>query len=184
MGQRVIKLDELYYDSFDFACIIHSQDIGIRTASIMLEKVWKQDNLYLNPYYRTNLRDLYLDVHYWLDYLCDKPVIDKEFPSIQKDFMSFGKEVNERSFITDYFDVDLFFKMKRLQIIYLNKQDYVRMKLRTLLKTYGYKRRTQEFLKYFRECMMFYHMQIYLCGNEKCDIGEIGLDDMITIRVI
>ena len=103
----MIKLIELYYDSFDLACIIHSQDIGTRTASVMLEKVWKQDNLYLNPYYRTNLRALYLDVHSWIDYLCDKPVIEREFPSIQKDFMSFGKEVNERAFVTDYFDIDL-----------------------------------------------------------------------------
>ncbi|MCX4299601.1 MAG: hypothetical protein OSJ73_21725 [Lachnospiraceae bacterium] len=175
---------ELYYDSFDLACIIHSQDLGTRTAGVMLEKVWNQDNLYLNPYYRTNLRSLYLDVYYWIDYLCDKPLIDREFPSIQKDFMSFGKEVNEGAFVTDFFDIDLFFKMKRLQILYLDGQDYIRMKLRTLLKAYGYKRRTQELLKYFRECLMFYHMQTYLRGKEECDIGEIRLDEMIIIRVI
>lgn len=175
---------ELYYDSFDFACIIHSLDIGTKTASIMLEKIWKEDNQYLSPYYRTNLRQLYLDVHYWTDYLCDKPEIDKEFPTIQKDFHSFGKDVEEEAFITDYFDIDLFFKMKRVQILYLDGQDYVRMKLRTLLKAYGYKRRTQELLKYLRECMMFYHMQTYLRGKEECDIGEIGLDEMITIRVL
>lgn len=147
----MIKLIELYYDSFDLACIIHSLDMGTKTASIMLEKIWKEDNQYLSPYYRTNLRQLYLDVHYWTDYLCDKPVIDKEFPAIQKDFRSFGKDVEEEAFITDYFDIDLFFKMK---------------------------------LKYLRECMMFYHMQTYLRGKEECDIGEIGLDEMITIRVL
>lgn len=117
--------------------------MGTKTASIMLEKIWKEDNQYLSPYYRTNLRQLYLDVHYWTDYLCDKPEIDKEFPAIQKDFYSFGKDVEEEAFITDYFDIDLFFKMKRVQILYLDGQDYVRMKLRTLLKAYGYKRRTQ-----------------------------------------
>ena len=57
--------------------MIHSLDMGTKTASIILEKIWKEDNQYLNPYYRTNLRQLYLDVHYWTDYLCDKPVIDK-----------------------------------------------------------------------------------------------------------
>lgn len=175
---------ELYYDSFDLACIIHSQDMGIRTASEMLEKVWKQDNLYLHPYYRKDLRRLYLDVHYWTDYLCDKSVIDKEFSSIQRDFKSFGREVEEASFVTDYFDLDLFFKSTRLQILYLDGQDYVRMKLRTMLKAYGYKRRTQELLKYLRECLLFYHMQTYLRGKEECDIGDIGLDEMITIRVV
>ena len=92
--------------------------------------------------------------------------------------------MEEVAFITDYFDIDLFFKMKRIQILYLDRQDYVRMKLRTLLKAYGYKCRTQELLKYLRECMMFYHMQTYLRGKEECDIGEIGLDEMITIRVV
>ena len=180
----MIQLIELYYDSFDIACIIHSLDIGTKTVSVMLEKMWKEDNQYLKPCYRKNLRQLYLDVYYWTDYLCDKIVIDKEFPSIQNDFRSFDKNVEEMNFITDYFDIDLFFKMKRVQILYLNGQDYVRMKLRTLLKAYGYKRRTQELLKYLRECMMFYHMQTYLRGKEECDIGEIRLDEMITIRIV
>ncbi len=92
----MIKLIELYYDSFDLACIIRSQDMGIKTASIMLEKVWKQDNLYLTPYYRKNLRKWYQDIYYWIDYLCDKPVIDREFPSIQKDFQSFGREAEKK----------------------------------------------------------------------------------------
>ena len=116
---------ELYYDSFDFACIIHSLDIGTKTASIMLEKIWKEDNQYLSPYYRTNLRQLYLDVHYWTDYLCDKPEIDKEFPTIQKDFHSFGKDMEEEALsYRIIFDIDLFFKMKRVQILYLNDKIY------------------------------------------------------------
>lgn len=180
----MIKLIELYYDSFDLACIIHSMDMGVKTASVLLETIWKQDNLYLNSYYRTNLRQLYLDVHYWADYLCDKTEIDKEFPAVQKDFRSFDKDMEKTVYVTDYFDIDLFFKMKRLQILYLDGQDYVRMKLRTLLKAYGYRRRTQGLLRYFRDCMMFYHMQTYLRGKEECDIGEIGLDEMIIIRCL
>ncbi|MCI9572951.1 MAG: hypothetical protein HFH97_10120 [Lachnospiraceae bacterium] len=175
---------ELYYGSFDIACIIHSYDMGTKTASILLENIWKNDNLFLLPCYRSNLRKLYLDVYYWTDYLCDKPTIDKEFPSVQKDFEALGRGMEEAAFMTENFDMDLFFKMKRLQILYLEGQDYVRMKLRTMLKIYGYKRRTQELLRYFRECLMFYHMQTYLRGREECDVGEIGLDEMIIIRVI
>ncbi|MBR1743319.1 MAG: hypothetical protein IJ733_15895 [Lachnospiraceae bacterium] len=179
----MIKLIELYYDSFDLACIIHSLDLGEKTAGALLEKLWKKDNLWLHPDYRTDERQWYMDVHYWTDYLCDKPVIDKEFPAIQRDFKTFGKEVEDATFLTDYFDIDLFFKMKRLQILYLDGQDYVRMKLRTLLKAYGYKRRTPELVRYFRECLLFYHMQTYLRGKEECDIGEIGLDEMVVMRV-
>lgn len=58
----------------------------------------------------------------------------------------------------------------------------MRIKIRTLLKAYGYKWRSQELLKYLRECMLFYYIQTYLHGKEECDIGEIGLDEMIIIR--
>ncbi len=177
-------MTELYYSAFDIACMIHSQDMGAKAASTMLESIWEKDNHFLLPCYRTDRRKFYLDVHYWTDYLCDKPEIDREFPSVQKDFEAFGREIEEETFITEHFDIDLFFKMKRLQILYLEGQNYIRMKLRTLLKVYGYKRRTRELLKYFRECLMFYHMQTYLRGKEECDIGDIGLDEMIIIRII
>lgn len=180
----MIKLIELYYDSFDLAYIIHSQEMGVRGASVMIEKVWRQDNLYLHPFYRSDLRRLYLDVHYWMDYLCDQPVIEREFLSVQEDFRSFGRELEETAYVSEYSGIELFFKLRRLQILYMDGQDYIRMKLRTLLRAFGYVRRTERLLKYLRECLMFYHMQTYLCGKEECDIGEIGLDEMITIRVI
>lgn len=175
---------ELYYSSIDIAFFIHSHNMGAKSASCLLENIWKNDNLFLLPCYRANLRKLYLDVHYWGDYLCDKPEIDREFPVVQKDFKAFGREIEEAAFTTEFFDIDLFFKMTRLQILYLDGRDYVRLTLRTLLKTYGYKRRTQALLKYLRECFMFYHMQTYLRGREECDIGDIGLSEMIIIRVI
>lgn len=175
---------ELCYSPADIAFFIHSHNMGVKAASRLLENIWKNDNLFLLPCYRTNKRKLYLEVHYWTDYLCDKPEIDRELPSVQKDFKTFGKEIEEAAFTSEYFDVDLFFKMTRLQILYLGGRDYVRIALRTLLRTYGYKRRTQALLKYFRECFMFYHMQTYLRGKEECDIGDIGLDEMIIIRVI
>lgn len=177
-------MNELYYNAFDLACIIHSLNLGTRTASILIESMWKNDKQYLAPIYRTNLRQLYREVYYWSDYLCDKPAIDKEFPAIQKDFISCGKNLEEATFVTDYFDIDLFFKMKRIQILYLEGQNYVKMKLKTLLKAYGYKHRTQKLLDYLRICMSFYHMRTYLPGNKVCDIGGIGLDEMIIIRII
>ena len=37
---------------------------------------------------------------------------------------------------------------------------------------------------FFQVDHMFYHMQTYLRGKEECDIGKIGLDEMIIIRII
>ena len=84
----------------------------------------------------------------------------------------------------DYPDVDIFFKSLRLRILYVGNQDYVRMKLRTLLTAYGYKRRSQGLMDYLSDCMFFFHIQPYIRGGIECDIREVALDDMITFRIL
>ena len=86
--------------------------------------------------------------------------------------------------MSDYPEFDLYFMMLRLRIRYMNDLKYVRIKLRTLLKHYGYKRRSDKIMSHIRDCIMFYHIQPYLKGEKECDIKDISLDDMITFRVL
>ena len=72
----------------------------------------------------------------------------------------------------------------RLRIIFLDNQEFVRMKLRTLMRDHGYKRRTSKLNTYLKMCMYFYHIETYIRGGERCNIEEIDLDDMITFRVL
>ena len=174
---------ELLYSSFDLACIINSMDLGAQETGRLLEELFHKDSFFLECDYRNNKRRLYLDVHYWLDYLSDKPAIDQEFPSIQKDFSAFGKKIAEDAFITEYYDLDLFFKKMRLQLLFLGSQDFLRMKLRTLLRAYGYKRRSEKLLQYLTYSLLFYHIETFVCGGGECRISEIGLDEMITFRI-
>ena len=59
------------------------------------------------------------------------------------------------------------------------------MKLRTLMATYGYKRRSREFVRFIKDRLLFYHIQTALLGNNICDVETMdNLDDMITFRVI
>ncbi len=174
---------ELLYSSFDLACIINSMDLGVRATGGLLEELFYKDRFFLACNYRNNKRKLYLDVHYWIAYLSDKPTIDREFPSIQKDFDAFGGKINEDAFITEYFDLDLFFKKMRLQLLFLGSQDFLRMKLRTLLRAYGYKRRSEKLLQYLKDSLLFYHIETFVRGRVECSISEIGLDEMITFRI-
>jgi hypothetical protein len=119
-----------------------------------------------------------------MEYLIDKETLDAEFPAVRKDFKATGRDFVEEAVMSDYPDLDLFFMFLRLRIKYANSQDYIRMKLRTLLSHYGYKRRSQALVEHIRDCMMFYHVQSYLRGDVLCDIREIELDDMITFRVL
>ncbi|WP_313185080.1 hypothetical protein [Lacrimispora sp.] len=176
-------MKEFLYSSFDLACIINSMNLGAQETGRLLEELFYKDRFFLEGNYRNDKRRLYLDVHYWLDYLSDKPTIDAEFPSIQKDFDLFGKKIAEDSFITEYFDLDLFFKKMRLQLLFLGNQDFIRMKLRTMLRAYGYKRRSEKLLRYLKDSLLFYHIETYVRGGAGCNISEIGLDEMITFRI-
>lgn len=85
--------------------------------------------------------------------------------------------------MSDHPEFDLFFMIMRLRILYVADQGYILMKLRTLLRHYGYKRRSKEIVNHLNRCMMFYHIQPYLRDYEQCDVGKVDMDDMITFRV-
>ena len=171
-------MNELFFTAFDVACIINNFDLTENFSAELIRKLWQDDNKFLVQKYQNNYRQWFLDIRYWSDYLYDKVTFDKEFPAIQGDF-EFLKAEN---FITDNFNIDLFFKTLRVKILYLGEKKYSRMKLRTLLSEYGYKRRSKEFISYIKKCLAFYKIQTSFHGKI-CDIAEIDLDDMITFKI-
>ena len=176
---------ELFYDAISLAFVIVKYDLGPKSAMEFLERVYSEDSEFLHPKYRKHKKEFFSDVLYWVDYLVDKVKLDREISGLERDFDSIGKElVRENLMFDDSIPVfGLFFMEMRLQIRFLGKQNYVRMKLRTLLKNHGYKRRSTIIMNYVRDCLYFYHILLSLRGGEICDIREIDLDDMITFRV-
>ena len=170
------------YTSFDVACIIDNMGISTQEAMRLAHRMYSNDKMFLAREYRENYRKWMLDILYWSDYMQDKVAIDAEFPSVQA--VSDGM-IDVTALKRDNFDIDLFFKKLRIQILYLGKKDYVRMKLRTLIAAYGYKRRSKEFVHFIKYHLAFYHIQTALRGNEVCDMENVdSLDDMITFRVL
>ncbi len=174
---------ELYYDAYSLAYFVVSQEMSVKTQMDFLEKVYSQEYEFLYPCYKENKKYFISDVLYWTDYLVDKDKLDKEFPVIEKDFKAAGRQFIKEDMMSDFPEFDMFFMILRLRILYVCEQNYVRMKLRTLLKNYGYKRRSDQILARIRDCLMFYHLQPYLRGEQECSIKDINLDDMITFRV-
>ncbi len=174
---------ELYYDSYSVAYFVVSQEMGSKTQMEFLEDLYQHEYAYLHPVYKEDKKDFVSDVLYWTDYLIDKDKLDKEFPVVEKDFKATGRQFIRENLMSDYPEFDLFFMIMRLRILYTGEKDYIRMKLRTLLRHYGYKRRSDAIVTHMERCMFFYHIQPYLRGYEQCEITDIGLDDMITFRV-
>lgn len=174
-------MEELLFSALDIACIIDNFDLSEKRANELLNRIWNEDRSFLLANYRDNYRQWILDVRYWSHYLHNKMTFDKELPVILSDCKD---SLDDELFIEDDFNFDLFFKSIRIRILYIEESGYTRMKLRTLLSAYGYKRRSQDFISYVKKCLNFYHIQITLRGNVPCDVESINLDDMITFRVI
>ena len=172
----------LLYTALDLACIIDNAGLSTKEALRLAHRMHTEDKSFLAVEYRQNYRKWLLDILYWSDYMQDKIALDAEFPSVQE--VSDGT-LDISDLMRDDFDLDLFFKRLRVQILYLGKKDYVRMKLRTLIAAYGYQRRSKEFVRFLKIRLVFYHIQTALRGNELCDVETMdSLDDMITFRVL
>lgn len=172
----------LLYTALDVACIIDNAGLSTKEALRLAHRMHTEDKSFLAVEYRQNYRKWLLDILYWSDYMQDKIALDAEFPSVQA--VSDGT-LDISDLMRDDFDLDLFFKRLRVQILYLGKKDYVRMKLRTLIAAYGYQRRSKDFVRFLKIRLVFYHIQTALRGNELCDVETMdSLDDMITFRVL
>lgn len=170
-----------FYDDLGIATVLLSHGLGIRTMMDVLGRIYETDRLLLEPEYQNDKRAFFSAVLYWTDYLVDKVQFDREFPAVRKDLEHVGASSNQ--VWQDDYDVELFFLNVRLRILYLDAQDFVRIKLRTLLARYGYRRRSPQLMDHLQVCMEAYQIQPYLKGGIPCDLRNIRLDDMISFRV-
>lgn len=179
----MMDFSRLYYDAYSLALFIVSHEMGSRRTMDFLEKVYAEEKGFLHPDYLQDKKTYLSDTLYWMEYLIDKDTLDAEFPVVEKDFNATGKTFVRESMMSEYPDIDLFFMFMRLRILYVDTQDYERMKLRTLLHRYGYKRRSPAIVDHINTCLIFYHIQPYLRGYERCEIEKVDIDDMITFRI-
>lgn len=175
---------ELFYTALDIAVIVSTMDLNCREESRIIDAIWDGEKVFLSSEYRKNQKKFILDVRYWLNYFYEKPILDKEFPAIQNDIAGQNGSFKTEQYVSDFSDLDLFFKSMRIRILYGSGNDYARIKLRTLLKEYGYQRRSKRLLEHICRCMLFYHLEAAIRGGNFCNIEEIELDQMLTFRVI
>ena len=174
----------LLYSTIDLAAIINSMELTCREESRIIDLIWEGEKAFFADKYRNDKRKFILDIRYWMHYFYEKSILNQEFPAIQKDLACGKHTVNMEEYISDYSDLDLFFKSVRIRILYGKGNGYVRVKLRSLLTQYGYQRRSSLLLQYINRCMLFYHLEATLRGGTPCDIETCGLDKMLIFRVV
>ena len=176
-------MEDLTCSALDIAAIISGMDLGCRQESAMIDAVWAGENQHLPEEYQHQKRKFILDVRYWLTYFYEKPILDQEFPAIQRDASDADRELEEERYLSDFQDLDLFFISVRIRILYGTSHDYVRIKLRTLLSVYGYRRRSAKLMEHLYRCLLYYGLEAFLRGGIPCDLDTVDLDKMITFRV-
>ena len=174
--------DELYYTAQDIAIFISLLGLSCREESQLIATIWDGEQELLNPSLRKSKRQYILDVNYWLHYFIAKDEIDSEFPCIQQELSASGHDLDSERFTSDLWGFWLYFKFVRLRILY-GGEPYVRVKIRTLLAKYGYKRRSQQIVSGFEQCIDFYQLEASLRGGTPCVISDESLDSMIVFRV-
>lgn len=183
MAERAIRYESQYYDVIDLADILNQYDLGCRALHGVLEQIWDKEQNRIHPRWRNQKRKFFLHIFCRLDYLQSSSELADEWSAVRRDSEAAGHSLKQSVLFEDESGLDLYFKDLRLKILYLGTQDYIRIKLRTLLRKYGYQRRTKRLVAYMKRSFDFYGIQTYARGSQLCDIGEVPVDQYLTFRV-
>lgn len=180
-------MDKLLYSSLDLATVISGLEMGCQGAAIFLNQIWAHDRLFLQDKYRYNKRLLVKNVDFWQNYLADQPALDAEIPAILQDIQDIGGEFLEELGEKDGYDdadFDLFFKGARMRILFVDGQDCIKFRRRSLQAKYGKEKTSLKRLTYYYQRLYFYHLQTYIKNKIECRIEETTLDEVVTLRVV
>ena len=150
----------------------------------LLQNIHRYDSIFIQPEYRSDLKMFILAVMDKLNYISDPTTYLSEQSDIEKDMNDYGLINNSKKDDTEHTFSHLIFKELRIRMLYINIKGFAKMKLRTLLSEFGYKRRSPNIITYIRDCLQFYHIETSLKGNEPCNIEDIDIDDMVVFRTV
>lgn len=89
-------------------------------------------------------------------------------------------ENDESDLLSDYFGA--YFKLIKLQLLY-SGANYRKIKLRTLIKDFGYQRRTVALMDNINSMLIALGLTPYLKNHTPCELSSVKLDDMIILRL-
>ncbi len=172
------------YSPYELALIFRYYAIDVVRIVEISENIYRYDNAFIQPEYRHNQKKFILDVMDKVNYLNNQAQFELEKADVDKDLSDFGLVNDNGNGDLEEKVFHLAFKELRIRILYINKQGYAKVKLRTLLFRLGYKKRSPVVINYIIDCLWFYHISVSLRDNTPCEIGKIGLDEMIVFRVV
>lgn len=168
-----------YYTPKLMAQYFTGKNYSIEEQYRQINKLYKLDYTYIQPKYKNNKKLFKINTQEEIEYLLDTNNYLNTEKIIQKDYQELG--INYTNKITPEKIIDYYFLTVRLDRI-LKNQPYTRKKLRTLLNTYGYKRKSNKIITHIQNCLTFYHITASI-NKKPLNTLEIDIDKMITFTV-
>ncbi len=79
--------------------------------------------------------------------------------------------------------IESYFKTIKLRLTFTPNDTFYKIKLRNLIKIFGYERRTASLVDYINKTIISLNLKVYLRGKKPCDVGTVSLDEIIIIRL-
>lgn len=179
-------MSKYLYTHEDLALFFHFSDFTISDEKAIRDEIWELRNSCLEVKFRKNKYSFIKAIHNSSINLDDCSELSSDIQFINRVLEEIGSSysipLDEATFNDEYY-IEAFFRLIKLRLTYTEGCDYIRFKLRTLLKEFGYKRRTSQLVSNINRTLKALNLESYLRNYEKCDISDVKLDDMIMIRL-
>lgn len=168
------------YTPFDIAVYFTSANLTISEERSVLISLWEQRDILIWSQYRKDKRQYLNSVRHELNRLEGFLDCKDELNLILQEL---GSRFNLHESDYEQGVIESYFKIIKLRLTYTTGTDYCKIKLRNLIGSFGYKRRTAALVDYINRAIKSLGLKTYLRGWEPCDIGTVGLDEMIIMRL-
>jgi len=168
------------YTPRDIAVFLTASDFTHREERAVLHSIWKNDNAFISLTLRKNVIQFRREVYAELSKIDITPADIDELNLLMRDTeVSFYTE--KESAAQDV--IESYFKIIKLELLYIPDLKCRKIKLRRLLKRFNYKRRSVKLVANIRRTLNTLELKTYLRGYVPCDITDVSINDMIMFRL-
>lgn len=171
-----MRYTKYLFTPYDLARFIYFGDLSVKRSNEILKNLFDGHNAeILSPY-----RDDFLLFHKRVTDLVNEFSVEyDELDEAQSIMREINGASTEQTSEPDVYCA--YFKLVKLRLMYTN--EYIRLKMSTLLSVFGYKRRSQQLMSTIKAAIKKLNLVPYTRGYELCDIGNVDIHTMIMFRL-
>ena len=165
---------------FEVAVFLKTENFPIKEEYRIIDAIWESRESFLSVQYCTNKKIFKKAVSHELNKLDG---MLKDIAEINMILIEIGSKHRIDGSTFEHDVVASYFKVIKLRLVFAPGREYCRVKLRTIISSFGYKRRSLELVSTMNQVIGSLGLKTYLRGRESCEIGSVLLDKVISIRL-